>query len=277
MTMISLTKKQYSLLKKSMLVCMLLLFSSTSYASFISDDADKLAKDKLHIYLLIGQSNMAGRADFTQEEAAPIAQAYLLNDNDQWGPASNPLNRYSTIMKSLDKQKMNPGYTFAQTMLKDAEGVSLGLVVNAKGGTKIELWAKGTEFYNEAVRRTKIAQSSGTLKGILWHQGEANRNNADTYMAKLKSLIENLRADLGMADLPFVAGQVFYDAETKPHTKQINDVIAKLPEAVSHTGYVSSDGLSTKDNTHFDLKSMKIFGERYAKEMLKIQKAQRGK
>ena len=249
--------------------CLILFIGSVQVSA--NDGADKLAKNKLHIYLLIGQSNMAGRADFTHEEAAPIAQAYLLNDRDAWVQASNPLNRYSTIRKDLNKQKMNPGYTFTQAMLKDAEGASLGLVVNAKGGTKIEEWAKGTEFYNEAVRRTKIAQSNGMLKGILWHQGEGNSRSADTYMEKLKSLVENLRADLGMPDLPFIAGQVFYDAETKPHTQQINDVIASLPDTVSNTGYASSNGLTTTDNTHFDLKAMKLFGERYAVEMLKLQ------
>lgn len=160
---------------------------------------------------------------------------------------------------------------FTQVMLEEAAGASIGLVVNAKGGTKIEQWAKGTEFYNEAIRRTKLAQATGTLKGILWHQGEGNSRKADTYMEKLKPLIENLRADLGVPDLPFVAGQVFYHAETKPHTKAINDVIASLPAAVAHTGYVSSDGLTTKDNTHFDLQGMKLFGERYAKEMIKLQ------
>lgn len=237
-----------------------------------SQDTYKGSKDKLHVYLLIGQSNMAGRADFTQEESSTIERAYLLNGKDEWGQAMNPLNRYSTIRKRLGIQKVNPGYTFTQAMLNEGEGVSIGLVVNAKGGTKIEEWAKGTEFYNEAVRRTKIAQKNGTLKGILWHQGEGNSRNADSYMEKLKSLIANLRADLGAPDLPFVAGQVFYDVETKPHTKAINDVIAQLPQVVPHTGYARSQGLTTKDNTHYNLKSMKLFGERYAKEMLSLQK-----
>jgi hypothetical protein len=230
------------------------------------------AKEKLHVYLLIGQSNMAGRAPFTEEESAIIPECFLLNAEDKWQPATNPLNRYSSVRKSLSMQKMNPGYTFSQTMLTEEAGISLGLVVNAKGGTKIEQWSKGTEFYNEALRRVRIAQSTGTVKGILWHQGESNSKNPDGYLDQLKTLIENIRTDLGMEDLPFVAGQVFYNPETKPNTRKINEQIAQLPDALRLTGCVSIEDLTTADHTHFDSKSMRRLGQRYAREMLKLRR-----
>lgn len=97
-------------------------------------------REKLHIYLLIGQSNMAGRAPFTTEEGKVIKRCYLLNDKGVWEPAKNPLNIYSTIRKQAGMQKMNPGYMFAKTMLDKDKDISIGLVVNAKGGTKIEPW-----------------------------------------------------------------------------------------------------------------------------------------
>lgn len=75
-------------------------------------------KDDLHIYLLIGQSNMAGRADFTQEDSHAINHAYLLNGEDEWGPAMNPLNRYSTIRKRMGTQKTNPGLCLLRLCLK---------------------------------------------------------------------------------------------------------------------------------------------------------------
>ncbi len=227
-------------------------------------------KKKFHVYLLIGQSNMAGRAPFTEEESAVIPGCFLLNAEDKWEPARNPLNRYSTIRKDLDLQKMGPGYTFAKTMLTEQAGITLGLVVNARGGTRIEQWTRGTEFYNEAIRRVKIAQAEGTLKGILWHQGESNSKYYDRYLSQLKSLVEDLRNDLEMPDLPFVAGQVFYNADTKPNTRKINEQIAKLPDTLRLTGYVSSDGLTAMDGAHFDSKSIKLLGERYARQMLKL-------
>ena len=47
-------------------------------------------KEKLHIYLLIGQSNMAGRAPFIKDESGVVQRAYLLNGEDEWELAKNP-------------------------------------------------------------------------------------------------------------------------------------------------------------------------------------------
>ena len=217
-------------------------------------------KEKLHVYLLIGQSNMAGRAVIAEEEAGEIDRCFLLNGDDEWEAAKNPLNRYSTIRKGLGMQKLNPGYSFAHAMLSGDEKVSLGLVVNAKGGTRIEQWGKGTKFYVEAVRRAKEAQKTGTLKGILWHQGESNAGNPEGYLEKLAALVADLRKDLDAPDLPFVAGQV-------RDVPAINEQIARLPETVPMTAFVSSDGLTATDRWHFDAASQKLLGERYAEKI----------
>ena len=246
------------------------LASSLAYLTVVEADDPPVSKESLHIYLLIGQSNMAGRAQVEEEHAGAIEGCFLLGAQDEWEPASNPLNRYSTIRKGIEIQRLNPGYGFAKAMRKANPEVSIGLVVNAKGGSKIEEWEKGTHFYDEALRRVREARKTGILKGVLWHQGEGNSREPDTYLEKLKGLIADLRKDLGEADLPFVAGQVFYHPETKPHMEAINQEIARLPEVVPNTGYVSSEGLTTFDNTHFDVPSTLILGERYAKEMQKL-------
>ena len=234
-------------------------------------DSRPVSEKPLHIYLLIGQSNMAGRAQVRDEHSGMIEGCFLLGPQGKWEPASNPLNRYSTIRKGIDMQRLNPGYGFAKAMRIANPEVSVGLVVNAKGGSKIEEWEKGTHFYDEALKRVSEARKTGVLKGILWHQGEGNSREPETYLEKLKGLIADLSEDLGQEDLPFVAGQVFYHPETKPHTKEINKEIARLPEVVPNTGYVSSEGLTTFDNTHFDVPSTLVLGERYAKEMMKLQ------
>ncbi len=246
-----------------LLLCISCTCSATLYAQEKESAAYDGSKETLHLYLLIGQSNMAGRAPLTDGELGTIERCYLLNGEDKWEAAKNPLNRYSTIRKGLGMQKLNPGYSFAQAMLKADKDASLGLIVNAKGGSNIGQWARGTHFYKEALRRTAIARKTGTLKGILWHQGESDSKNPDQYLKKLKTLIENLRSDLDLPNLPFIAGQV-NDA------KEINDQIAKLPETVPFTGFTSSQGLTVMDRWHFDAKSMKLLGKRYADEILKI-------
>lgn len=227
------------------------------------------AADERHIYLLIGQSNMAGRAPFSEAEAGEIDRCFLLNAEDQWEPAKNPLNRYSTIRKSIKMQKMNPGYTFVQSMLGADKKATIGLVVNAKGGTSIKLWKKDSQFYKEAIRRTKAAQKSGTLKGILWHQGESDRKDSN-YHKKLTALIEDLRKDLGAPDLPFVMGQI-NDGEL------INGQLQKVIEKVPATACASAKGLEMLDHAHFATTGMKELGKRYATEMQKLQSAKKTK
>ena len=156
-------------------------------------------------------------------------------------------------------------------MLKKNQGNSIGLIVNARGGSSINDWSKGSHFYREALRRTQEAQKTGTLRGILWHQGESDSEKPGEYLGILKSLINDFRKDLNIADLPFIAGQVHYDPERKPNTREINEQIVKLPNELPFTGFVSSENLTTLDNTHFDARSIKILGERYADKMLEVQ------
>lgn len=225
-----------------------------------------VAEEKMDLYLLIGQSNMAGRAPIAEKDEGVIERCFLLNGEDKFEPAKNPLNRYSTIRKGLNMQKMNPGYSFSKAMLKEDSRMTIGLVVNAKGGSSIKQWTRDAKFYQEALRRMKAAMEKGELKGVLWHQGETDHKDPE-YLDKLKELVKNLRKDLKLPKLPFVAGQV-------NNASEVNDQIAKLSSEVPHTGVVKSEGLTAMDRWHFDTKSMKILGQRYAAEILKIQRGQ---
>lgn len=247
----------------------LILLSITVLCSLLftlsAENKPNSDKSKHHIYLLIGQSNMAGRAPYSGKEKDVIPGAFLLNDKNEWIGAENPLNKYSTIRKDIKMQRMNPGYYFAKTMLEKQKGITLGLVVNAKGGSRIGQWKKGTKFFKDAVSRTQAAMKTGTLKGILWHQGESDHKN-EKYLEALQAFIADLREALGEKNVPFVAGEI------KQGEKLINDQLNKLPSSVKNTAVVSSKDLKTYDRWHFDNASVKAFGERYAETMLKLQK-----
>jgi hypothetical protein len=220
----------------------------------------------MNIYLLIGQSNMAGRAEIPKADMSPIDGCYLFDSDNDWELAQNPLNRYSTIRGELQHQKMGPGYLFARTMREAQPNRKIGLVVNAKGNTSIDQWGKGTEFFEQALLRTRCALRSGKLQGILWHQGEASRNDPN-YLAKIQQLIQALRKDLQTPDVPFIAGQI-NSSDDSP----FNQMILKLPSIVAHTAVVTSEGLTATDQWHFDTTSMKELGKRYAEKMLELQR-----
>lgn len=231
-------------------------------------NATTVVPKNLDLFLLIGQSNMAGRAPLTSEVSGIIDHCYLLNDKDLWEAAQVPLNRYSTVCKSLDMQKLNPGYSFAKTMISKGFCKNIGLVCNARGGSNIASWKKGNKHYKEAVRRTKQAiKAGGRLRGILWHQGESDDKNAN-YLKELEQLIKDLRTEFGEQKLPFVAGQV-------NNVQLINEQIAKLPALLSNTNYTSSEGLKAQDRWHFDTKSQLELGKRYAKAMSRLLSGQK--
>ena len=231
------------------------------------------AKDEFDVYLLIGQSNMAGRGEIGVLDQVPLDNAYLFNNANGWENAETPLNKYSTVRKDLSIQKLNPAYTFARK-LTEYTNRGIGLVVNARGGTKIELWEKGytgtddDNLYEEAVARLLEAKKDGVFKGIIWHQGESNQSSSSTYMAKLKQLVQDLRTDLG-ENAFFVAGEI---NKWRPESEPINAVISSISNDINQASYIKSDDLAPINgdlgDPHFDTFSQRILGGLYADEIL---------
>lgn len=224
-----------------------------------------------HIYLLAGQSNMAGRAPLDSLSKIASADIYMLDSTNKWALATDPVH--------FDKPGVagvGPAISFAKEMAAKGKHVKIGLVPCAWGGSPIRVWEPDSVYlkakpYNFAIARMKIALQYGVLKGILWHQGESDNSPAaaTVYLDKLKVLINRFRQDLNAPDVPFVAGEIGYFGK-KPAV--INDVINELSKAVKHTAVVSAAGLTDKgDNTHFDTRSVQELGKRYATAMYQLQ------
>lgn len=223
-----------------------------------------------HVYLLIGQSNMAGRGPVDSGSTKANTRILMLDKEDHWSVATDPVH--------FDKPNVvgvGPGISFAQEMLKGNRNLKIGLIPCALGGSPIKVWEPGAVYlknfhpYDNAIKRAKIAMEQGVLKGVLWHQGESDNDpqRAAVYMEKLKTLISRLRTDLQQPHLPFVAGEIGYF--NKVH--HINAVIMQLPGQISFTAVVSAKGLKDKgDSVHFDTPSARELGTRYALAMKRI-------
>lgn len=213
------------------------------------------------IFLLIGQSNMAGRAKLEKGDDKPITNAWLLTDKAKWEPAANPFNKYASNRKSMGMQRIGPGFGFVLRMNEAMPNEQIGIIGNARGGTKIEEWVKGKPLYDNTIKRLAAVKNL-KLAGVLWHQGEGNRNDKD-YLVKLKKLIETLREDLKQPKLPFIAGKIAKESV-------VNELLEKLPTTVPHTAVVSVDGYKLFDGVHFDRQSQLTIGQRYADAYLKL-------
>lgn len=221
-----------------------------------------------HIFLLIGQSNMAGRGAIPDEWNRELEGVELWNGKG-WITAKPAYNRFAPHKKSIFTG-MNPGPSFAAAWRAAHPDATVGIICYARGGTKIEEWEKGLKkpraLYDDAIAATQEAAKTGTIKGVLWHQGEGNSSKSIAYPKKLSALVENLRADLG-ADLPVVYGQL---GAWRDSYADFNAMLLKQPARIPNTACVSSEGLPKKDDAHFSGAAHVTFGERYAEAMLKL-------
>lgn len=229
----------------------------------------------MDIYILMGQSNMAGRGILTEPSRTISNSSVKVFTGDmQWKIAQHPLH--------FDKPGITgvgPGLSFGIKMAGLNPNGVIGLVPTAVGGTSINSWIPGGKDastgkypFDDAVKRIQEAMKYGTVKGILWHQGESDSSPKDVegYLSKLEILISRIRKIVGDENLPFVAGEL---GQFKEQFRRFNTEIKSLKERVAQTAVVSSDGLSDKgDQTHFDTRSALELGNRYAEEMVKLQK-----
>ena len=246
------------------------------------------------VYLLIGQSNMAGRGEMLPGDDAPIEGAWLLNAQDEPEPACAPMNRYSTIRKRIGMQGLNPAWSFAKEVAAKSENPVL-IVCNARGATTLGMWLKSAaeryysdkegddkwlwgypipNHFNEAVRRCKEAMKYGELKAIIWHQGCGNSQpgTVGSYLPALKNFVRDLRAELGVGtEVPFIAGEIYHGYQ---NAQYFNPVIQQIGDYVEGGYWVSAEGCTANiDNVHFDRAGQILLGERYAAKLFEVLEA----
>lgn len=255
-----------------------LLLASVVFAGAAARAAVALpAKENFHLFLLVGQSNMAGRGAVTPADQVPHPRVVMLDKAGAWVPAVDPLHFDKPAMVGVGL-----GRTFAVAIAEAHPGVTIGLIPCAVGGSPIDTWTPGTYYqatqshpWDDALRRARLALPAGTLKGILWHQGEsdAKRDLAPDYEKKLHALIARFRAELRAPDVPFLAGQlgVFPDSPWDEFKHRIDAAHRALPAKVKRTAFVGAEGLGHKgDKVHFSADAYREFGRRYAEAYLKL-------
>ena len=207
------------------------------------DDGEKLVLKNIligEVWLCSGQSNM-------EMPVKGFGNQPILHSNDILFEADNPqirLIRYdraltrtlqydgrSTSWEVSSAQTAREfsavGYQYAQ-MLQRKLKVPVGMIMSTWGGTKIEAWmnAKSLEDFPEIKilpidDTAKIAKNDPTvlfnaminpflgygIKGVIWYQGEQNRDNPQVYDRLMVSMVKEWRS-LWKRDLPFYFVQI---------------------------------------------------------------------
>lgn len=219
----------------------------------------------IHSFLLVGQSNMAGRGKIADAKDINTKNIKILR-NGRWQPLFRPLN----------PDRAFSGVSLAESFAeKYAEkyGVTVGLIPCADGGTSLLQWQPGSLLFDNAVYQTLLAQRTSTVAGVLWHQGESDCTD-DKYpflAERLEMVLNTFKQKLDLYDVPFLIGGLGdFLKERIPQSPQyinapkVNEIMRSVAEKMPMAGFVSAEGLgSNADNLHFNSEALYEFGLRY--------------
>ena len=244
------------------------------------------------VYVLAGQSNMAGRfgpADFENEEIPDRSIFYIPGESNTASglggsvvggriyPAIDPLVHYSISGNSLH---VGPGTAFARTIRKATHpNRDILLLATAEGGTGIvsdsDEWnpngttGDGGVRYNSMIADITAALAldvDNELKAVYWSQGETNAGAGaqTTYPPAFLAFATSTRTAVGDTDLPFVLSGLLpenssYDIMNAAQASMDQD--SGESDAISRVRYVAGPiGYSGGDNIHFSVAGQRLRG-----------------
>lgn len=250
---------------------------------FVPNDWDVPPLDQgiLHLFVLIGQSNMSGRGRLDSPDApAPHSHVYELNKEYRWKLAREPLG--STIhevdwIATDGGTGVGPGLAFARSLIEQDPSLRIGLIQCAHGASSIDEWQQNlsqNSLYGACLRRIRAATTYGKVAAVLVSQGESDTDDpalspqrilsADRWAVKFSALVTALRQDINDPGLPVLFSQLG-DFTSQP--KPIHwDMVKRQQQQVDIPGVfmIKTDDLFLDESAHFDTASQVEIGRRFA-------------
>ncbi|KAJ4904638.1 hypothetical protein Rs2_18589 [Raphanus sativus] len=241
----------------------------------------QILPQNISIFILAGQSNMAGRGGVYNDTSKNIIvwdsvippesrsnpSILRLTANLEWEKAKEPLHADIDVNKT---NGVGPGMSFANRVVNRFGKV--GLVPCSIGGTKLSQWQKGEFLYEETVKRAKaaVASGGGSYQAVLWYQGESDTDDmvdASDYKKRLVKFFNDLRSDLQHPNLPII--QVALATGTGPYLGAVRK--AQLETDLENVHCVDAMGLPLEpDGLHLTTSSQVRLGHMMADAFLAI-------
>lgn len=203
-----------------------------------------------HLFILSGQSNMAG-----------------LNPSISFAPAVEKEFGKEGVIVVKDAQSGQP----IRRWYKDWKP--------AKGDepkANPDLYERLMQKVNAAIKDQKIQSVT-----FVWMQGErdAKESHGEVYAASFKGVIEQLKKDLKRDDINFVIGRISdFDMADKsyPHWTMVRDAQVKVAADDPRGAWVDTDDLNNKDpdqkggGLHYTPEGYKVLGQRFADSAIEL-------
>lgn len=237
---------------------LLLIFIFSSQYALASSNATKT-------FLLLGQSNMAGRGNVA--ELAPHLKRL---------PANITFFLHGKAVDIARQPKFGPEVSLAHELAKMYPNKKINLVKFAPGGSMMRDWLRGRPHYQTMNKMLGRIRKNHTLdiSAVLWMHGERDTKSMSTagsYQKDLARFIQTLRQDKNKPNLPFVIAQIsvpeaFRPAEIKTVKKAQQDTARSLPSVQ----VFSTEQLSKRsDQTHYDTSGQIKLGQLFARYLRK--------
>lgn len=227
----------------------------------------------IHSFLMVGQSNMAGRG-FLKEVPMICNENIKVLRNGKWQIMMEPIN-YDRPYAGI-----GPAASFAAAWCKKNQNEEIGLIPCADGGTSLDDWSVDGTLFKHAVMQAKLAMESSKLEGILWHQGESDSMSGlyKLYNEKFTKILEAFRRELGCPDIPVIIGELGdyfangFLGSYFSECPQVNEELLKFSNTHENCYFVTASGLTPNpDGIHLNAVSQRIFGLRYFEAYDKLQ------
>lgn len=224
-------------------------------------------------FLMLGQSNMVGRG-FINEVPPIYNERIKMLRNGRWQIMTEPIN-YDRPVAGVSLAG-----SFADEWSRQNQENIIGLIPCAEGGSSLDEWSVDSVLFRHAISQAKFAMQDSELSGILWHQGESYSYNGNykIYYKKLLLIIEAIRRELNVPDIPVIIGGLgdflgkegFGKGCTEYHL--INQELEKFAFEQDNCYFVTAAGLtSNPDGIHMNAISQRKFGLRYFEAFSKKQ------
>jgi len=224
-----------------------------------------------HIFMLMGQSNMAGVAKNESGDRNTDDRLLVLGGCNQpagqWNIANPPLNDCPGEKGWNLSDSVGPGMWFAKTLLDSIpQGDTVGLVGTAESGESIDTFITGGVHHQMILNKIAEAKQAehARFAGVIFHQGESDTGQS-SWPGKVVQLYDEVKQAFGVDyDVPFILGELPAGGCCASHNPLVHQAADMLP-----MGYwVSQEGTNVLDQYHFDHPSVVLMGQRYGEQMI---------
>ncbi len=230
----------------------------------------ELSPQNVWVFMMAGQSNMAGRGTIEAQDTIANPRILSLNAEGELVLAKEPLHFYEPKMAGLDC-----GVSFANELLKSVpDSISILMVPTAVGGSSIRRWLddkphRGVNLQSNFKEKMMQARKYGELKAVLWHQGESDVNHTGVSMRfeNMKELFGRFRESAENDSLPILVGELGAYSKDPQTWCNMNAENHRYVFSDPNSRIISTSDLTDRgDKLHFNSKGQRTIGHRFAEK-----------